>query len=110
MSAKSAAAPLSKHTPGPWAQKPPRIGAAITIYGPDGEFPIATTCSNTSPATMQAHRDGTVAANARLIAAAPDLLKRLKALLNYANMGAYDRAKAVNAARAVIAKATGDLT
>jgi hypothetical protein len=69
---------VSKHTPGPWAAKPPRIGAAITVYGADGEFPVATTCSNTSPATMQAHRDGTVAANARLIAAAPELLSVLK--------------------------------
>jgi hypothetical protein len=68
------------HTKGPWQAKPPRIGAAITIYGADGEFPVATTCSNTSPATMQAHRDGTVAANARLIAAAPELLEALKAL------------------------------
>jgi hypothetical protein len=70
------------HTKGPWQAKPPRIGAAITIYGADGEFPVATTCSNTSPATMQAHRDGTVAANARLIAAAPVMYEALRAVLN----------------------------
>ena len=67
----------AQHTPGPWKAIRNGIGAAITIYGAN-DFPIATTCSNTSPITMQAHRDGTVAANAKLIAAAPNLLKTLQ--------------------------------
>jgi hypothetical protein len=68
----------ARHTPGPWRVIPPRIGAALTVYGLDGVFPVATTCSNTTPATMQAHREGTVAANAKLIAAAPELLDALQ--------------------------------
>jgi hypothetical protein len=95
----------AKHTPGPWVVIPPRIGAAITIYGADREFPVATTCSNTSPATMQAHRDGTVAANARLIAAAPELLEALLACVEAQQPMA--QMHAAEQARAAIAKATG---
>lgn len=69
---------ITKFTPGPWEAKPPKFGAAITIY--KGDFPIATTCSNTAPATMQAHRDGTVKANAVLIAAAPDMFAALDSI------------------------------
>jgi hypothetical protein len=100
---------MSAHTKGPWQVIPPRIGAAITIYGADGEFPVATTCSNTSPITMQAHRDGTVAANARLIAAAPDLLAALDRIAYVAEkLGAdQDEGAALQLARAAIAKATG---
>ncbi len=42
-----------------------------------------------------------------VLRAAPDLLAALEALLNYQNLGAYDRAAAVIQARAVIAKAKG---
>lgn len=69
------------HTPGPWKAMPPRIGAAITIYAADGETPIATTASNTSPATMEMHRRGEVRANAALIASAPQLLADRKELV-----------------------------
>ncbi|MFY2819696.1 hypothetical protein ACOTI2_08230 [Achromobacter xylosoxidans] len=66
----------TKHTPGPWEAQPPRLGAAITIYA--GDTPIATTASNTSPLTMEMHRRGEIKANARLIAAAPELLEALE--------------------------------
>lgn len=46
-------------------------------------------------------------ANARLIAASPDLLAALESMLNYGNLGAYERADAMKAARAAIAKARG---
>lgn len=46
-------------------------------------------------------------ANALMQAAAPELLKALEALLNYENLGAYDRADAMKAARAAMAKARG---
>lgn len=45
--------------------------------------------------------------NPRLIAAAPDLLAALEGLLNYDNLGAYDRADVCQKARAAIAKAKG---
>ena len=43
---------------------------------------------------------------AALIVAAPELLEALEALLNYDNLGSYDRANARQLARAAIAKAT----
>ncbi len=58
----------TKHTPtsGPWSiEQPVRRGA--WIYGPDGY--VALTCGNT---------DEEAEANARLIAAAPDLLAALE--------------------------------
>ena len=47
-------------------------------------------------------------ANAHLIAAAPDLLAALEVMLNYQALGAYERADTMKAARAAIAKATGE--
>lgn len=94
---------ITKHTPGPWhcdgiseytgellvrAENGDTV-ARVCCYGPQSETPFA-----------QAH-------NARLIAAAPDLLEALKGLLNYENLGAYDRADVRKQARAAIAKATG---
>lgn len=57
----------SKHTPGPW-----RVGdAGATVFGPKTEAPspvrIATVTNNAIPSDAQR-------ANARLIAAAPELL------------------------------------
>lgn len=75
---------MSAHTPGPWEAKPLRIGAAITVYDKK-DRPIATTCSNTTAATMEMHRAGEVQANARLIAAAPELLAALQEANQYIN-------------------------
>lgn len=44
---------------------------------------------------------------AKVASAAPELLAALESLLNYDNLGAYERAAAMKASRAAIAKAKG---
>lgn len=89
---------MSQHTPGPW-----RIGdAGHTVFGPKTDAPAPT---------MVAQR--LTRANARLIAAAPDLLAALEDLLDLGRAGfirGEDIAvtRAVDAARAAIAKAKGE--
>jgi hypothetical protein len=92
---------MNNHTPGQWK----RIGETA-IYGDDSQC-IAVTESR----TWIYNRDiDTAAANARLIAAAPDLLAALEALTAWAQTVptdlAEDRLQAN--ARAAIARATGD--
>ena len=93
---------MSAHTPAPW-----RIGdAGLTVFGPPN--------GNSSPETVAATRNR---ANARLIAAAPDLLKALRALASTArtfrNVPKEEQEwtsiddDALKAAFAAIAKATG---
>lgn len=99
------------HTRGPWRVIPPRIGASITVYTADGQTPIATTCSNTSPKTMEMHRSGEVKANAALIAAAPELLDALIAIADQLERVGDTRqhkdGQFIDDAREAIAKATG---
>ena len=75
----------SKHTPGPWL----RLGRSIGV----GAGEIATVWE----------LEGKAIANARLIAAAPDLLDALVMMLD-----AYEIPAVRDRARAAIAKATGD--
>lgn len=68
------------HTPGPW-----KIDEGNWIWGPDG-FPIAA-CD---PGAFEHNRAGECCANADLIAAAPELLGALQAILHettHDNMG-----------------------
>jgi hypothetical protein len=94
----------TQHTPGPW-----RVGdAAHTIFGPkqaDGSLAV-TIASVAGNARVEDYR-----ANARLIAAAPDLLAALKAVSAIAEHGpsVVDALgfQNVRAIRAAIAKAEG---
>jgi hypothetical protein len=100
---------LSAHTPGPWSTdgKWSKEWDGVCINA--GHFVVATAqyLGGTDPAS----------ANARLIAAAPDLLAALSAIFNQSHpRAAYVGGKAkdyivskdlVDAARAAIAKATG---
>lgn len=96
----------TKHTPGPWA---------ITRYSTsDGQLRIVTDDNQALPLASVNYGDGitmkTTAANARLIAAAPDLLEALKKVLAFAeapvSMSA-DHDGILAEVRAAIAKATG---
>lgn len=95
----------SKHTPWPWSVYV-RKGAAMSV-GPSHNCTVATVCC---PPV------GDAEANARLIATAPELLEALRGLDEaYCRAGdslsreerAEDR-KRLMAARAAIAKATGE--
>jgi len=86
-----------RHTPGPW--KFDRKGRRIVDA--DGEY--------VAPATLSRYHDDRTdpeaIANARLIAAAPDLLAALRDLVNFTAQ--HNQGKYVMAARAAIAKAEG---
>jgi hypothetical protein len=96
----------TKHTPGPWRVDPDHFrdvqttDGAIEICLAEGGEPYGKNLFSVPP-IEEAH------ANARLIAAAPDLLEALKAILEDMDSEHgtdYDYAKA----RAAIAKATGE--
>lgn len=101
---------MSKHTPGPWKWLHNLDGHSMTI-NKDSKTPIAGISG------MGLHVGQDVAeSNARLIAAAPDLLEAQRDLVNLAeaamkqanNNGAeYDIDGELAAARAAIAKAEG---
>lgn len=107
---------MSQHTPGPWhyteCLQNNRYGPPLTIRGPEKQDLIASI----SGACLHDPRHG---ANARLIAAAPDMLSALERSLQYILL-AYreaveekaDRAKIaekdLELVRAAIAKATGE--
>jgi hypothetical protein len=95
--------PETKHTPGPWAftegRKDMRQASAVHKAG-DKEFLIAhVICENMN----MAQRTEDIA-NARLMAASPDLLVALQGFL-HADPDVF--AAELAAARAAIAKATG---
>ncbi len=88
---------MSKHTPGPW-QWTQHFDPTISIYK-DGFGQIARLYDSSA---------GTGKANARLIAAAPDLLDALEDLLHEVGFGrVITETTASTKARAAIAKATG---
>jgi hypothetical protein len=89
----------TKHTPGPWHIGVRTFHAGRDVYGPKGE-PVAV-ADDAITATPEAE------ANARLIAAAPDLLAALQAIMG--DPDAVDHILHLDAvaADAAIAKATG---
>jgi len=97
---------MSAHTPGPWGLD------GNLIEGPDGE--------RVACITAYSRRTPKQKANARLIAAAPDLLAALRGMLAIVNdsrgvagyhlngnTAEWDEFDEVDAARAAIAKTTG---
>ena len=92
---------MSKHTPGPWRYKPHRVDCNYMLI----------TCSD-DPQEGDNLRGYCGEANARLIAAAPELLEALqvivKSLSDQDDEGLIEHAEPMIAARAAIAKATGE--
>lgn len=94
------------HTPGPWKAYDATAGTHIVAENEEGDARVAyvkVCLADFSPKAQQA--------NARLIAAAPELLAALEALVGEADLGEVDlddgdRTKLDNA-RAAIAKAKG---
>ena len=89
---------ISKHTPGPWSIWPD-TNSRLQV-GPSTNYSVAEMCI--TPLDGQE-------ANARLIAAAPDLLSALNAMLTHMGMDEDEWNKPTfDQARAAIAKANGE--
>lgn len=94
----------AKHTPGQWT---PEFGEAYNVRAPHGGI-VAQIHNLKGRHGMGGRIDGNeAAANARLIAAAPDLLDALKHIY-YSNEFGFLQDGIQNHARAAIAKATGE--
>ena len=91
------------HTPGPW-----RAGASTFYPGLDGPLTMRVYTDH-QPTEFEVTGDN-IAANACLIAAAPDLLDALTecVALMHADNPADGWADAIDTARAAIARATGE--
>lgn len=89
---------MNKHTPGPW------VKVNCSLLGSDKQEVIA---ANLGLGLGADSGDGVRLANARLIAAAPDLLEALRDLISAEGLpeGYADRKALIEAARAAIAKA-----
>ena len=93
---------MSKHTPGPWFQ----VGYVVEVE--DDNTPDICCCHPESVGQAHLkHDEETIVANARLIAAAPDLLDELMILVRLAEMSGVFKSDALQPARAIIARATG---
>lgn len=95
---------MSKHTPRPWFVR--TIDESIGSVDSENGVMVAQAQQVSSKDQLSGSVERK--ANAQLIAAAPDLLDALKTMLNFGNLGAYERADAVMAAKAAINKATGE--
>ena len=97
---------MSEHTPGPWSESPD----GSTIYRVDG-VPVARIAAAGRPGDARS-------ANARLIAAAPDMLEALEKALHLLELQSeptdafryVDGVDVPAAARAAIAQARGKVT
>ena len=102
---------MSAHTPGPWVADS-RVGGVVR-GGPVQSFVNGSGQQQVALATGQEYmKPGEQAANARLIAAAPDLLAACEALIDAHRAVVHGEASHVaagllNAAEAAIAKARG---
>ena len=96
-----------KHTPGPWNidETGGDIGV-IYITSLNSMESMGTVCDLYFKNEHETHRFSNAKANARLIAAAPELLETLETLVDlYSRSRIPARKKAMNKAEAVIAKA-----
>lgn len=98
----------TQHTPGPWRVDDERGFDRIEIIGrpdyPCRRFEVMGEWRVAELDDLMGDYPEVVAANARLIAAAPDLLKALQAI---AGNNWNDQSRARHVAREAIAKATG---
>lgn len=96
--------PDEQHTPGPWEYWPAGNYHGFAI-APKGTLPTLASVERCGlNLNVQAHNfPGSTEANARLIAAAPELLEALKGVVRVADRATDE----FDAARAAIAKAEG---
>ncbi len=93
-----------KHTPGPWTHKPrARDGHVDIICKGCAEF-IQVGCPHVERPILDYAHENTQTANARLIAAAPELLAALQMVVDRGGQLSYEDGQTITKA---IAKATG---
>jgi len=92
----------TQHTPGPW-----HWDGNPCDYDPDQEAPWLVDSNNPYPPILGGTIKCQSEADARLIAAAPDLLEALNTWLNQYSAEEYEDCPEVVQTRAAIAKATG---
>jgi hypothetical protein len=102
----------AKHTPGPWFIHPSNSEEwSCHILSPNApKWPYDTIASIREMYGENCTTPGAHSANARLIAAAPDLLEALQRIMPLAlsgHFGGSDSTLDIEKARAAIAKATG---
>lgn len=96
---------MNNHTPGPWAAMEPKSDYEGRIF--DRSIMAASASGNPIPVARAYNNIGTnCAANARLIAAAPDLLAALEYIIGW-KPEAWSSETARDLARAAIDKARG---
>ena len=97
----------AKHTPGPWTICP-TINERIGIIGDGVQIATVHPTDDITASYFPGLRSSEeIAANARLIAAAPELLEACRALLGCVDLQGFSRSQPdVVSARAAIAKAT----
>lgn len=98
----------AKHTPGPWALGQPGAEQFEGVLVPDGKRVIWA--PDGMEVALARDRGGETRANARLVAAAPELLEALRELLDRLydpTPCAWKASAHYSAARAAIAKAEG---
>lgn len=88
---------MSRYTPGPWRMGEARANGEVLIYG----------YRQIVASAIDMHREYTAEANARLIAAAPELLEVLEEIVEMLELGV-DPWGALKDAHAAIAKARGE--
>jgi hypothetical protein len=89
---------MAGHTPGPWVQD--RYGSLV---GSDSKQVVVWGLG-----IAHGQRNATAEANARLIAAAPELLEALKSIVGWIEEGGYGAEATIErCARAAMAKAEG---
>lgn len=97
---QTAPQPAQAHTPGPWTQGK-KYPAIILSNNENGNRFVATTCRNSDDEYQPTEKE---LANARLIAAAPDLLEVLKEIVETLDD---DCSEGFSKARVAIAEAEG---
>ena len=102
---------MSKHTPGPWVVLTNRAGYPYQIHAPNGDDKkpgaVGSYITRWAAISLPSSEEGN--ANARLIAAAPDLLLALQMAKSLLEIEGYESAGAsMRVIDAVIARATGE--
>jgi hypothetical protein len=100
----------AKHTPGPWHIVDNGHWFDVVVPWKDNPDVVADYCPKICEVHYRSNDDIVGASNVNLIAAAPDLLEALQAIIPDAignHIGGPDTQARIDAARAAIAKATG---